>query len=142
MARLACSARLRARHRLPRPRAHRARSPRAQDHALRRLQHGPPAVQHRRTLFREGPRKPAQVSERLRRSGWVVTPGIGFSGRRDTLAAALAARLGCLRIPVRHPAERGPDTIIELLFLQERAHRGRCVSASLLCREGVIPRRD
>ncbi len=122
MACVAGSARLRARHRLPRPRARLARSSREQDHALHRLEHGPAAVQRRRAVLPEGSKKSAQVAERLRRAGRVVAPGPGFSGRRDTLTAALAARRGGFRLPGRHPAERGPDTIIELLLIQERTH--------------------
>ena len=140
MARVAGSARLRARHRLPCSRARLARSSGAQDHTLHRLQPDPTAVQRRRAVLREGSEKSTQVIEHLRRAGRIVAFSPGFSGRRDTLTAALAARLGGFLFPGRHPAERGPDTIIELLFIQECAHRGRRISAALLRRKGVIPR--
>ena len=140
MARVAGSARLRARPRLPRPRARLACSSREKDHALHRLERGAAAVQRRRTVLREGPKKATEVAERLRPAGRVVALGLGFSGRRDTLTAALAARLGVFLFPGRHPAERGSDTIIELLFIQERAHRGGRLSADLLRRAGAIPR--
>lgn len=142
MARVAGSARLRTRHRLPCPRARLDSSSREQDHALHRLQPAPAAVQRRRAVLREGTKKATRVAERLRRAGRVVAPGLGFSGRRDTLTAALAAQHGGFRLPGRRPAERGPDTIIELLFVQERAHRARRAGADLLRRARIVLRRD
>jgi hypothetical protein len=142
VARVAGSARLGARHRLPCPRARLARSSGEQDHALHRLQPDPAAVQRRRALLREVSEKSTQVIEYLRSAGRIIALSLGFSGWRDTLTAALAARLGGFFFPGRHLAERGPDTIIELLFIQERANRDRRISADLLRRKGVIPRRE
>ena len=138
VARVAGGARLRARHRLPRSRARLARSSGEQDHALHRLHADTAAVQRRRSLLCEGSKKSTQVIEPLRRAGRIVAPGAGFSGWRNTLAAALAARLDGFRVPGRHPAECGPDTIIELLFIQERSHRGRRAGTDLLRCEGII----